>query len=86
MGYGSLNTDVNGFKRLQIVCGLNSSYCGSKRSCTVRVRSLGALQSALDERLVDDYLGGDIRQFASLPSFDLFSHRFEVPPHPIDSN
>ena len=37
---------------------------------------LGTFESALDERLVDDYLCGDIRQFASLPGFDLFSHRF----------
>jgi hypothetical protein len=42
-------------------------------------------QSALDERLVDDHLGSDVRQFTSLPSFHLFPHRLEVPLHPIDA-
>ncbi len=43
-------------------------------------------ESALDERLVDDHLHGDVRQFASLPCFHLLSHRFEVPLHPIHAN
>jgi hypothetical protein len=43
MGSSSLNADVNGFERLQIVRGWNSSYLGSKyRSCTVRARCFGA--------------------------------------------
>ena len=46
----------------------------------------GSFESALDERLVDDHLGGDIRQFASLPGFHLLSHRLEVPLHSIDTH
>jgi hypothetical protein len=32
------------------------------------------LELALHERFVDDDLGGDIGEFASLPGFDLLSH------------
>jgi hypothetical protein len=45
-----------------------------------------SLQSALDKRLVDDDLGGDVRQFASLPCFDLLSHRLEVSLHPAHTD
>ena len=48
-------------------------------------RQMQGFQSALDERLVDDHLGSDVRQFTSLPSFHLFPHRLEVPLHPIDA-
>ena len=47
---------------------------------------LGSFQFALNERLVNDDLGCDVRQFTSLPSFDLLSHRFEVALHAVDSN
>jgi hypothetical protein len=38
----------------------------------VRARCFGASSSALDERLVDDYLGRDMRQFAPLPGLHCF--------------
>src|SRR6202521_4267436 len=40
-------------------------------------------QSAFDERLVDDHFGGDVRQLASLPGFDLLAHRLKVSLHPV---
>lgn len=49
-------------------------------------KMFGSFQFALDERLVDDYLGGDVRQFASLPQFHLLAHQFEVPLHPVDAD
>src|ERR1700721_756496 len=47
-----------------------------------------SFQSALDECLVDDYLGGNVGQLTSLPRLYLLSHGFEVSLHPIhtDSN
>jgi hypothetical protein len=33
--------------------------------------------------LVDDYCGGDVRKFASLPGLHLLTHRFKVPLHPV---
>lgn len=47
---------------------------------------LWGFESALDECLVDDHLGGDVRQFASLPRLHLLLHGLEVPLHPIDSD
>jgi len=47
---------------------------------------LWRFQSPLDERLVDDHLGGDVRQFAPLPCFDLLSHRREIAPYAINTN
>jgi len=47
-------------------------------------KMFGSFQSALDERFVDDYLRVDVRQFASLPDFDLPSHWFEVSLHSIN--
>src|SRR5216684_5659352 len=44
----------------------------------------GSFQLGFDERFVDDHLGGDIREFTSLPGFDLFSHGLEVPLHPVN--
>ena len=41
---------------------------------------------ALDERLVDDHLGGDIAEFGLPPGFDLLLHRAEIPLHPVDSD
>jgi hypothetical protein len=46
----------------------------------------GSFQLALYKRLVDDDLGCYIRQFASLPEFDLLSHRLEVPLHTVDTD
>ena len=37
-----------------------------------------SFQSALHERFVDDRLCRDVRQFTSLPGFDLLSHGLEV--------
>src|SRR5712692_2627493 len=47
---------------------------------------LWSLQSALDKCLVDDHLGGDVRQFTSLPGFHLLSHRLKVSLHSININ
>ena len=45
---------------------------------------LECFESALDERLVDDHLRSDVRQFAPLPGLHLLSHRLEVSLHSID--
>jgi hypothetical protein len=45
-----------------------------------------SFKSALDECLVDNHLGSDVRQFTSLPRFHLLSHRLKVPLHSIDTN
>jgi hypothetical protein len=37
-------------------------------------------------RSVDDNLRGDVRQFASLPGFDLLPHRLEVPLHAVNAD
>ena len=71
MGSGSLNTDVNACERLQIVRGLNSSYCGDEEVVQPARQVLGRLQFALDERFVNHNLGGDIGESAPLPSFYL---------------
>ncbi len=52
----------------------------------VRARCLGASKFALDERLVDDHLRGDVCQFASLPGFHLLSHRLKVALHSVDAD
>ena len=46
----------------------------------------GSFESALDECLVDDHLGCYVRQFTSLPGFDLLSHRLKVALHPVNAN
>jgi len=46
----------------------------------------GSFQLALNERLVDDHLGGDVSKFTSLPELHLFSHRLEVSLHAIDTD
>src|SRR5712692_362514 len=45
-----------------------------------------SLESALDKRIVDDHFGGDVRQFTSLPSFHLLSHRLKVSFHAVNTN
>lgn len=47
---------------------------------------LWGFELAFHEDLVDDHLRRDICQFASLPSFHLFSHGFKVPLHPVDTH
>ena len=47
---------------------------------------LWSFESALDERLVDDHLGRDIRQFTSLPGLHLLSHMLEVALHSVHAN
>ena len=47
---------------------------------------LRGFESALDKRLIDDNLGGDIRQFTSLPGLYLLAHRLEVALHPVDTH
>ena len=87
IGSISLNADVKAFHRLQIVRGRNSSYFGSKyKSCTVRARCFGASSPAFHERFVDHHLGGDIREFTTLPGLDLLAHRPEVPLHPVNTD
>src|SRR6516162_2752244 len=46
---------------------------------------LGSLEFALDKRLVDDHLAGDIGQLTSLPGLHLHSHRLEVALHAVDT-
>jgi hypothetical protein len=45
----------------------------------------GSFQPALRKRLVDDHLGGDVRQFTPPPCFHLLSHGLEVPLHSANS-
>src|SRR5689334_1450654 len=45
---------------------------------------LRSFKLALDKGLVDYNLGGDIREFTSLPRFYLLPHGFEVALHPVD--
>jgi hypothetical protein len=45
-----------------------------------------SFQLSLHERLVDDYLRGDVRQFTFLTGFYLLSHWLEVPLHSVDAN
>src|SRR5579859_1052163 len=45
-----------------------------------------SFQSALDERLINNYFRSDVGQFSSLPCLHLFSHRLEIPLHAIDTN
>jgi hypothetical protein len=47
---------------------------------------LGSFEFAFDERLVDDHLGSNIRQFAPLPGFHLLSHRLEVSLHSVNAH
>src|SRR5208337_2458729 len=47
---------------------------------------LGRFKLALNKCLVDDDLGGGVRQFTSLPGLHLLSHRFEVALHSIDAD
>jgi len=46
----------------------------------------GSVQFALHECLVDDHLGGDVRQFTPLPCFHLLSHGLEVSLHSVDAD
>ncbi len=46
----------------------------------------GSFQLALNECLVDDDLGRNVRQFTSLLCLDLLSHRLEVSLHPIHAD
>src|SRR5258708_18167408 len=87
MGSSSLNAEVNALERLQIVRGLNSSCFGSK----IQVmhgpgKVFRSFKLALHKRLVDDHLGGDIRQFTSLPKLHLLSHRLKVALHSVNTN
>jgi hypothetical protein len=45
-----------------------------------------SFEFALDESFLDHNLGGDICEFAPLPSFDLLAHRFEASLHPIHTH
>src|SRR5271166_3022286 len=45
-----------------------------------------SLRSALNKRFVDDHLGGDVRQFTSLPHLHLLAHRLKVPLHSIHTH
>lgn len=57
-----------------------------QRFGTVEFRQVGSFQSAFHEHLVDDHLRGNIRQFPSLPGLQQFSHRLEVPLHPVHAH
>ncbi|MGA8734553.1 MAG: hypothetical protein WB558_11590 [Terriglobales bacterium] len=47
---------------------------------------LGSFEFALDKGLVDDNLGGNVRQFTSLPGFHLLSHRLKVSLHSVNAD
>jgi hypothetical protein len=49
-------------------------------------KMLWSFKFAFHERLVDDDLGRNIREFAPLPRFHLLAHRLKVPLHPIHSD
>ena len=44
-------------------------------------QGFGHLQPAFDERLVDDELGGNIRELGLFPGLDLEAHALKVPLH-----
>ncbi len=46
----------------------------------------GSFKSALDKCLVDDHLGGDVRQFTALPRIHLLSHQLKVSLHSVNTN
>ena len=87
MGSSSLNADVNAFRKTPNCPGLELLI----RRLEVEVvhvsgKVFGRFQSALDERLIDDYFRSDIRQFTSLPGFHLLSHRLKASLHSVDTN
>ena len=45
-----------------------------------------SFESTLDECLVDDHLGGDVRQLTFLPRFHLLSHRLKISLHSVNAN
>jgi hypothetical protein len=45
----------------------------------------GSFQFAFDERLINNYFGGDIREFRSLPQLHLLSHGVKIALHPVDA-
>jgi len=68
----------------QAICEVIDHSGVAKRRAACKV--LWSFESALDRRLVDDHLGGSVRQFTSLPRLYLLSHRLKVPLHPVDAN
>src|SRR5258708_29946058 len=46
----------------------------------------GRLQLRFDERFVDDYLGGEVRQFTPLPGLHLLSHRLRNSLHSVNAD
>ena len=79
MGSSSLNAEVNAFERLQIVRG--PEFLVLRLEVQVMYGAgevFGSFESALDGCLVDDHLGGDVRQLTSLPGFHLLSHGLKV--------
>jgi hypothetical protein len=45
-----------------------------------------SFEPALKERFINDDLGGDVRQFTSLPGFHLFAHGLEVSLHSVNTD
>ena len=46
----------------------------------------GSFEFALDKRLVDDHLRGNVGEFTSLPGFHLLSHWLKASLHSVDPN
>ena len=87
MGSSSLNAEVNALgetpnrSRLEFFVlrlEVEVMYAGDQ--------VFWSFQSALDERLVGDHLRRDIRKLASLPGFNLLTHRLKVSLHSIDAD
>jgi hypothetical protein len=87
MGSSSLNAEVNAFERLQTVRGPEFLVLRFEVHIMYGLGEMfWSLKSALDKRLINDDLGGDVRQFASLPGLDLLSHGLEAALHPVNAN
>jgi len=87
MGSSSLNAEVNAFERFRIVRRPEFLILWLEIQVMHRPgKVFGSFQSSLHERFVDDNLGRDIGQFATLPGLNLLAHRLEVPLHPINAN
>jgi len=87
MGSSSLNAEVNAFERFRIVRRPEFLILWLEIQVMHRPgKVFGSFQSSLHERFVDDNLGRDIGQFATLPGLNLLAHRLEVPLHPINGS
>lgn len=87
IGSSSLNAEVKALERLHTVRARNSSYLEYEVEI---VNAAGEMfryvQFALDKRLIDDHLCGNIAELRLAPRFHLLSHGLEVALHSIHTD